>query len=528
MEVSMFTQRHRVIRACSTAAALLLAASGSASTQLAPPPDIVFSAPFASYGFGQHVATDGTVIAALASNGAAAYARTGEIYTWELQDTFAAPDGTASSVAVDDERMVVGQWITPEHLEGVARVFRRSGAAWIEEAVLTPQGGFPGEQFGIAADIDGDSLVIGADLHGPGGAVYVFTRDAGGWSQRALLMAADAAPGDQFGGAVALSGGVLVVGAVLADVGALVDAGAAYVFCGGGATWVQQARLVEPAGHAQGGFGFSVAADGDSVLVGSPSADTPAAAGAGAAYAYLRSGTAWTLQAMLASPHGEAGDGAGYAVALEGDRAVSGAPFADDAFFGYVDAGEAQTFERSAGAWTHTGNLQSPFSGGGFKRLGSSVAVGADSTIAGAPGGSVGTVHVFLEVPLWIELPTWLDLGYDLAGAAGAPRLAGSGTLQAGSPGELLLEHAAPGALALGLVAPTELPTPFKGGTCVPLPQPMSILVVTSGAGNWRVPWNSFPPGVPISTPFYVQFAVADAGAPNGVALSNALAGVIH
>jgi hypothetical protein len=507
----------------------VLAATGPARAQVdVPPPDFVFSPPFApADGFGQHVATDGTVVAALDTSHVAIYARTGAWPSWALQDTLPLWSTTASAVAVDGERLVVGETLAPGHPAGVARVFRRAGSTWLEEAVLSPSSGSPGDEFGSSVDIDGSTITIGAPGHGIGGAVYVFTQEGSGWSQRAALLADDAASGDGFGAAVGLSGDVIVVGAPTADVGTLVDAGTAYVFEGAGAAWSQQARFVEPLGDTSHRFGRTVAADADTVIVGSPDADTPAAPIAGAAYAYARTGGTWSPQGQLAatSPWAHSADGAGFSVALQGEQAILGAPFATSPVWPESLAGILLVFERSGTTWSFAGAQGSPsaFSG---NVMGWSVALGADTMVGGAPdwGGGEGSIHVFVS-GIDEVMPPWLDLGYGLAGTAGVPRLSGDGPLTPGSPGSLTLSQAAPLVLAMGLVGPVESPTAFKGGTLVPLPPQLVLFVTTSSDGDWVARWNAFPPGLPPLTAFFIQFTVADVGAVHGVALSNALAG---
>jgi hypothetical protein len=88
------------------------------------------------------------------------------------------------------------------------------------------------------------------------GAVYVFTRSGGVWSQQAYVKASNTGPGDSFGFSLALSadGNTLAVGAYLensnatgiggnqADNSAL-DSGAVYVFTRSGGVWSQQAYI---------------------------------------------------------------------------------------------------------------------------------------------------------------------------------------------------------------------------------------------------------------------------------------------
>ena len=63
--------------------------------------------------------------------------------------------------------------------------------------------------------MDGDTLVVGAPYKASGqGAAYVYTRTAGEtWTQTAKLVASDGVGNDAFGYSVAIDGDVIVVGA---------------------------------------------------------------------------------------------------------------------------------------------------------------------------------------------------------------------------------------------------------------------------------------------------------------------------
>jgi hypothetical protein len=120
----------------------------------------------------------------------------------------------------------------------------------------------------------------------------------------------------------------------------------------------------------------------------------------------------------------------------------------------------------------------------------------------------------------------WTDLGSGLTGAGGVPALVGTGTLAPGSSGGLTLSGAAASAAASLFVSLASTPTPFKGGTLVPVPPVLTLPLVTNGSGAIPLAWASWPGGLPAATSIFVQYAIADAGAPAGVALSNALGGV--
>src|SRR5687767_11546967 len=74
--------------------------------------------------------------------------------------------------------------------------------------------------FGHAVDIDGDVAVVGSVLDdnshgGDAGAVYVFERTGGIWTQTVKLEAPDGAGGDYFGQSVSIDGDTIAVGAYL-------------------------------------------------------------------------------------------------------------------------------------------------------------------------------------------------------------------------------------------------------------------------------------------------------------------------
>ena len=97
---------------------------------------------------------------------------------------------------------------------------------WIREIDGTAVASYADAVEKLAA-LEGDTALIGSDAARVGandgqGAVYVFRRSGGNWSQVAKLTAADGQAGDGFGNALALSGSSALVGAsqakVIADV----------------------------------------------------------------------------------------------------------------------------------------------------------------------------------------------------------------------------------------------------------------------------------------------------------------------
>lgn len=131
----------------------------------------------------------------------------------------------------------------------------------------------------------------------------------------------------------------------------------------------------------------------------------------------------------------------------------------------------------------------------------------------------------FTSMTIEVVVPTWTDKGNALAGVAGNPKFAGSGDLSGGSANTLALSRAAPGALAGLVVGLSGLYLPFKGGTLVPAVDVGPVFVGVGPAGGISLPFT-MPAGLPAGTELWMQWAIPDAAAVHGVALSNALLGV--
>ncbi|MBC7898052.1 MAG: VCBS repeat-containing protein [Cytophagaceae bacterium] len=118
----------------------------------------------------------------------------------------------------------------------------------------------------------------------------------------------------------------------------------------------------------------------------------------------------------------------------------------------------------------------------------------------------------------------WSDLGSGLAGVSGVPALSGTGTLIGGSPLSIDLTNAKPGALAGLLVSVVSVPVPFHGGTISAFPPlPGFPLVLPTGAGSIPLALT-IPAGVNgVGLHLFFQYAIPDAAAVEGYALSNAL-----
>lgn len=170
-------------------------------------------------------------------------------------------------------------------------VFEHFQGAWFETAVVSSPTELHSGGIGKNCAIQGDTVVIGApsdDLVNPlvpdGGSAYVWVRGSTGWTMQQKLKSETAAAGEFFGRSVDVEGDTIVIGANKSDTsatGGAPSSGAGYVFRRSGTIWTQTARF-HPAGVSTGDeFGRSVdLASGLAVL------GAPLAGGSGSAHAF--------------------------------------------------------------------------------------------------------------------------------------------------------------------------------------------------------------------------------------------------
>ncbi len=253
--------------------------------------------------------------------------------------------------------------------------------------------------------------------------------------------ASDPAEQDHFGYSVAIDGDTAVVGAYQKDGTSLMDVGAAYVYVRSGGTWSQQQKLVAETPVAGASFGRSVAVSGGTVAVGAPQDDSPGQLASGAVYVYTRSGSVWTREAKLAGAQVITGDDFGWSVALEGDTLVAGAKNDD---VGSVNSGGAlYVFTRTAGVWSAQGSRLSASDAQDGDLLGSSLALFADTVVAGAEGVDTvadtdidsGAVYVFTcSAGVWTQHPRLRAASPAQGNLFGHSVAIDSGTLLVGEP----------------------------------------------------------------------------------------------
>jgi hypothetical protein len=319
---------------------------------------------------------------------------------------------------------------------GATYVFTRSGGMWSQQAYLKASNPGKGDRFGtsVALSADGGTLAVGArneasaatgvngnqrsNSSAGAGAVYVFVRSSGGWSQQSYIKPSNTGASDGFAVSVALSGdgNTLVVGAPLEDGAATgmngnqsdnsaEESGAVYVFQRNRGAWSQQAYVKASNTGASDEFGVHVAlsSDGNTLAVGAPGEFSSAkgingdqadnsAPGAGAAYIFSRSGGAWSQQAYVKASNTRGFDEFGISVALSrdggtlavgafGEQGTStgvngGQTYSPD----FSDAGAAYVFSRDGGMWSQRSYVKATNTEP-FDEFGVRVALSADGKL---------------------------------------------------------------------------------------------------------------------------------------------------
>jgi len=266
------------------------------------------------------------------------FTRTGTLWTLQSKLTGGATGAEGDlfgwSVGIDGNTAVIGAYGSDDAGldSGSAFVFTRTGSTWTQQSELVATDGVAGDSMGFSVAVSVDTVVTGARRdNSDAGSAYVFTRTGSSWTQQAKLTAADQASGDSFGAAVAVRADTVVAGAYGDDLASGVDAGSAYVFVRSGAAWSQQAKLVAADAAAGDNFGWAVAVSGNNAMVGSLSDDLAAGVDAGSAHVFNRTGLTWLPRAELVANDAAAGDFFGHSVGLSGNTAIVGAPFATGA-----------------------------------------------------------------------------------------------------------------------------------------------------------------------------------------------------
>jgi uncharacterized repeat protein (TIGR01451 family) len=211
---------------------------------------------------------------------------------------------------------------------GAAWVFTRSGGVWTQQGAKLTGSGVPRSQgSSVSLSSDGNSAMVGGYSLFESAAAWIWTRSGGVWTQQGPALVGS-------GGVDPASAGSLV--SISSDgntgaVGGYTDnnnAGAVWIWTRSGGVWTQQGtKLVSPEStNAQQGRGLSLSGDGNILLVGGPND----LAHIGGVWFWTRSAGVWSQRGSKIVGSGATGNafqGGSVSLSTDGDTALVGGQF---------------------------------------------------------------------------------------------------------------------------------------------------------------------------------------------------------
>ena len=316
--------------------------------------------------------------------------------------------GSFGRVSVSGEVAVISDTDAFDLL-GAVFVYRRGPAGpedWKLDAVLMAPEPDVEDVFGFSVAVSGDVIVLGApganapEFHSGAAHLFRYDPDSPKWEYEATLTASDGDMGDLFGFSLAIDGNVILIGARDDENDGLDQSGSAYIFRYDPDTsgWVEEAKLTDPNAEEGDGLGVSVSIRGDVALIGAHVNDDAGGA-TGAAFIFRRdpgNPGKWALEQQVQAFDAKWIAWFGFSVSLAQDVALIGAPQLD----GQIGAVYVMRYDGKR--WIHEAKLLASNPVGPFPMLGRSTSLSRDgmSTLAGAPfddeaGNEAGAVHLF-------------------------------------------------------------------------------------------------------------------------------------
>jgi len=303
-------------------------------------------------GFGAALDVSGSTLVVGAPSADAAYVfqrREGE---WRQTSRLApaaadSASGFGRSVTVADNRLfVAAQSSEQAEVEGggAVYVYHKESGGWSESAVVS-SGVIPSEsQFGRALAASKGQLLVSAPAY-EGGVVAVFQRDEGGWNEVQLVEARDFGDGARFGRAVQWTGEAVLVGAPRAyDATGAVRA---FTYNAKDTTWTEETTLLPFDGSSRHLFGGAIAHDDSDLWVGAPGADKAT----GALYRFDDGDVSWARTERIRYPEAKERNQFAGTLSAGGSTLAVGLPGAD------YGAGSMAVYSVDDGSWSTTSPL---------------------------------------------------------------------------------------------------------------------------------------------------------------------------
>lgn len=264
---------------------------------------------------------------------------------------------------------------------GAVYVFSRVGCDWIQEAYIKASNSFQGNNFGhkVQFNYDGSILLVSSPLENSNaqgingnqnnqdaygaGAVYLFSKSGGMWTQEYYIKSPNSESGDLFGSSLCMSknGKWIGIGAYGEDSNAtgvngnqnnneMESSGAVYIYSFDNSALQFHSYIKASNPDVQDNFGTSIALneEGTYLIVGAPYEASNSAGingnqfnnslyRSGAVYFYKRDAGTWNFNSYIKSSQPSAWADFGYSLSIsnDGNTFIVGAPI-DDNFNGTV------------------------------------------------------------------------------------------------------------------------------------------------------------------------------------------------
>lgn len=353
----------------------------------------------AQLGYSVAISADGNTAVVGSKTNVFTYKRTDGVWKQDGNQLFVINLNTTQqsySVAInaDGTTVIVGGYADNAN-QGAAWVFTRTSGVWSQQGnklVGTGAQGASQQGFSVAISADGNTAVIGGNQNNGGeGALWVFKRTAGVYSQEANLLAGGAIGLPQLGNSVAIS----------ADANTIVSGGnqddkargAAWVFIKNENGWFQRGpklKANDAISTSNLGSSVSINADGKRIVVGG---NKTIDGGAGA-IVFDIADNGWSTSPLIGvTASNNIQFGKSVAISADGNTILVGAPLANN------NKGAVWTFTKSNNEdWKEKTTILSGKNAVGNSLFGSSIALSADASTAfiGGPGdNTIGSTWAF-------------------------------------------------------------------------------------------------------------------------------------
>lgn len=298
-----------------------------------------------------------------------------------IPDDATPGNGFGRTIALEADTLVVG---APE-IDSVY-VFTRADSAWEQTAKLTYESD---NVYGVDVALSGDTMVVGdIGLGMSSGRVHIYQREGHEWKSVSMFEMGE----DSFGRKVAIDGDTIIIGDVhtwgvdLANDEHFAEAGAVYITNRIDGIWTEPIMVSSPIAATYFNFGFTVAIDGETLFAaaGGSYNSNNQFVGAGI-YVLNKNGTFDSFlegAADVLLPQSYSG-----VLTLQDDHAALGIPFGTK--------GRVQVYSKHDTGWTFVETLTPNTTSN--ENFGSSVAVNGNRLVVGASFADTAYVYEYTE-----------------------------------------------------------------------------------------------------------------------------------